>query len=224
MDPAFRGIGGGGVVTDDDDDDTSDDDAFDQAQEPTTVQDHEDEDGSSASSDKTLAPAIKSKLKDMSVDYARGEGRLQSESSSSEEEDDDSSSSEEEEEDPEGEEEAEEFEWGELDKDADEAAEETKRLAVCNLDWDRVGADDIFVSLSSFCPQGGRVSSVKIYTSEFGKKRLAEEDQFGPEELRKRDEQEAEDEFDALGQPEDQEEVDKRALEKVRRYQANRLK
>ena len=53
---------------------------------------------------------------------------------------------------------------------------------------------------------------------------MAEEDQFGPEELRKRDEQEAEDEFDALGQPEDQEEVDKRALEKVRRYQANRLK
>ena len=55
--------------------------------------------------------------------------------------------------------------WGELDRDAETTEEETKRLAVCNMDWDRVGAEDIFLLLASFCPPAGSVSSVKIYLS-----------------------------------------------------------
>ena len=51
------------------------------------------------------------------------------------------------------------------------------------MDWDRVGADDLFLALSSFCPPGGRLLKVSIYPSEFGKSRMAEEDQYGPKEL-----------------------------------------
>ena len=68
---------------------------------------------------------------------------------------------------------------------------------------------------------GGIVKNVRVYTSEFGKKRLAEEDKLGPEELRKRDdgsdEHSSEEDLDA-------EEIDRRAMEKVRRYQVNKLK
>ena len=35
--------------------------------------------------------------------------------------------------------------WGELDRDAERTEESTRRLALCNMDWDRVGADDIFL-------------------------------------------------------------------------------
>lgn len=35
--------------------------------------------------------------------------------------------------------------WGELDADAERTEEATRRLAVCNMDWDRVGAEDIFL-------------------------------------------------------------------------------
>ena len=35
--------------------------------------------------------------------------------------------------------------WGELDGDADTTEEATRRLAVCNMDWDRVQAEDIFL-------------------------------------------------------------------------------
>jgi hypothetical protein len=69
------------------------------------------------------------------VDYARGEANLYSDSSS------DESSSDDEEEVA-----AETFDkWGELDADAEQTEEPTRRLAVCNMDWDRVGAEDIFL-------------------------------------------------------------------------------
>ena len=68
------------------------------------------------------------------MDYARGEANLYSDSSS------DESSSEEEE----GA--GDTFDkWGELDGDAEQTEEPTHRLAVCNMDWDRVGPEDIFL-------------------------------------------------------------------------------
>ena len=78
----------------------------------------------------------------------------------------------------------------------------TSRIAVVNLDWDNVHAIDLFKvfdSVLSPCASGliemssimaskksktrigkGRVESVKIYPSEFGKARLAREEKEGP--------------------------------------------
>jgi hypothetical protein len=66
----------------------------------------------------------------------------------------------------------------------------TTRLAVVNLDWDHVFATDLFKIFSSVLEQGnegkgggskrGEVVSVRVYPSEFGKKRMEREEQEGP--------------------------------------------
>ena len=90
-----------------------------------------------------LSEEVKAKLQDMNVDYARGEDVLFSDSSSSEDESSD-----------EGEDQEVFHDWGELDKDAEETDTATYRLALCNMDWDRIRAVDIMVVLQSFAPQG----------------------------------------------------------------------
>ncbi|XP_010084759.1 PREDICTED: ESF1 homolog [Pterocles gutturalis] len=100
--------------------------------------------------------------------------------------------------------------WRELDKDAPRGDEITSRLAVCNMDWDRLKAKDLLALFNSFTPKGGTVFSVKIYPSEFGKERLKEEEQKGPVEL-----------FDL---PENTTENDGLYREKLREYQFKRLK
>ncbi|KAM4680893.1 ESF1 homolog isoform 1-T1 [Amazona ochrocephala] len=100
--------------------------------------------------------------------------------------------------------------WRELDKDALRGDETTSRLAVCNMDWDRLKAKDLLALFNSFTPKGGTVFSVKIYPSEFGKERLKEEEQKGPVEL-----------FDL---PENTTENDGLYREKLREYQFKRLK
>ncbi|NWR21682.1 ESF1 protein, partial [Emberiza fucata] len=103
-----------------------------------------------------------------------------------------------------------EHQWRELDKDAPRGDEITSRLAVCNMDWDRLKAKDLLALFNSFTPKGGTVFSVKIYPSEFGKERLKEEEQKGPVEL-----------FDL---PENTTEDDGIYREKLREYQFKRLK
>ncbi|XP_048204733.1 ESF1 homolog [Perognathus longimembris pacificus] len=100
--------------------------------------------------------------------------------------------------------------WRELDKDAPRADEITHRLAVCNMDWDRLKAKDLLALFNSFKPKGGVVFSVKIYPSEFGKERMKEEQVQGPVEL--------------LSIPEDATEKDWASREKLRDYQFKRLK
>jgi len=158
-------------------------------------------------------PKVKSKLHDMTVDYARGEAALYSS-------DDDSSSGEDSSEDED--ETVEMFDdWGELDKDAETTEDSTKRLAVCNMNWDRVKAEDIFLVMSSF---GGSVKAVRIYMSDFGKERLAEEDDLGPKELRK-EAADNEDESDGeLVGDMDEKMTETMALNRVRQYQVNKLK
>ncbi|XP_066245659.1 ESF1 homolog [Euwallacea similis] len=159
-----------------------------------------------AKGDKSISVEVKLKLKDLGIDYARGEKTLYSESSSDDEETDDEVS------------ESEELDhkWGELDADADRTEEATYRLAACNLDWDRIRAMDVMIILSSFLPSGGIIKSVVIYPSEYGKKRLKEEEVKGPIELVKnnhinKEENETEEGLNFH-------------MEKLRQYQLNRLK
>ncbi|KAM8947515.1 ESF1 homolog isoform 2-T2 [Pelodytes ibericus] len=112
---------------------------------------------------------------DSGPDLARGKGNIET---SSEDEDDDDSADESQK-DPEIE-----HAWRELDKDAPRAEQITNRLAVCNMDWDRLKAKDLLALFNSFKPKGGIVFSVKIYPSEFGKERLKLEDVHGPLELK----------------------------------------
>ena len=94
---------------------------------------------------------------------------------------DDSSSSDEEED-----------EYGDEDASIDQAfigkpstsdvpmGEVSSRIAIVNLDWDNIRAQDLFAVFSSFLPEGGRLKRVSIYPSEFGKKRLEREEMEGP--------------------------------------------
>jgi hypothetical protein len=58
--------------------------------------------------------------------------------------------------------------------------EETRRLAVLHLDWDRISAKDIFAMLHSFLPPSRGLLSVTVYPSEFGKEQMATERTSGP--------------------------------------------
>ncbi|GLV37118.1 uncharacterized protein CBL_02052 [Carabus blaptoides fortunei] len=159
--------------------------------------------------DKVVPNNIKAKLKDLSVDYARGEGALISESSSDDDDDSGAELSDSEEVD---------HGWGELDKDAERTDEVTNRLAVCNLDWDRMRATDLMVLFNSFLPSGGVINSVTIYPSDFGIQRMKEEEVKGPIELV--DGKNVKDGSD----DEETEEGSKYHMEKLRQYQLNRLK
>jgi len=52
--------------------------------------------------------------------------------------------------------------WGEMDKDAKETTDPTHRLAVCNMDWDRIRAVDLLMLFNSFKPEMGIVKSVTV--------------------------------------------------------------
>ena len=71
-------------------------------------------------------------------------------------------------------------EWNEFDKDVPKTETFSKRLAICNLDWDRISARDLLVLVNSFKPSDGSILSVKIYPSEFGKERMKVESESGP--------------------------------------------
>ncbi|RZF40312.1 hypothetical protein LSTR_LSTR006921 [Laodelphax striatellus] len=159
-----------------------------------------------------LPQEIKDKLRDLSVDYARGMAVLSDSSSS-----DDSSEelSAEEEDDLE-------HDWGELDKDADRTDSATNRLAICNMDWDRIRAVDLMVLCSSFLPPGGVIKSVSIYVSEFGRKRMEEEEVRGPIELV--EQKKMEPEIDLEDREDEDEEGNKYQMEQLRKYQLLRLK
>jgi hypothetical protein len=159
---------------------------------------------------------MEKRIQDANVDYARGEA-IMSDSSSG---DDDSSSEEDDE--KEKADSTETFDkWGELDHDAETTDEATCRLAICNMDWDRVAAEDLFLILTSFCPPGGRVIKVSIFPSEFGKQRMAEEDALGPSELRTGVKPASDSESD---DEDDNHQGSSKDMERVRTYQVNRLK
>jgi len=58
--------------------------------------------------------------------------------------------------------------------------EVSTRIAIVNLDWDNIRADDLMAVFSSFLPSGGRLLKVAVYPSEFGKERMEREEIEGP--------------------------------------------
>ncbi|KAG7316043.1 hypothetical protein KOW79_020909 [Hemibagrus wyckioides] len=175
-----------------DDDDTDDDN-----EEEDGEEEDDDDEGESESEDDS----------DSGPDLARGKGNIET---SSEDEDDE----EDEREDLlMNEEEEIEHNWGEMWKDAPRAEEVSCRLAVCNMNWDRIKAKDLLALFSSFKPKGGVVLSVTIYPSEFGKERLKAEQSQGPLEL-----------TSLPDDPEADTEDQRIYREKVRDYQFKRLR
>ncbi|OMH80681.1 Pre-rRNA-processing protein ESF1 [Zancudomyces culisetae] len=143
-------------------------------EEENSEQDSESTESSSEEEDdeeKEGAAQAKSRKKRM--DLARGEGL-----GSSSSEDEDEESEEEEEEEEAGTDMTAEV----LGQDNVERSEnESKRLAVVNMDWDNIRAVDIMMAFSGFVPQGGAIMRVSIYVSSFGKERMEKEKQFGPQ-------------------------------------------
>jgi hypothetical protein len=58
--------------------------------------------------------------------------------------------------------------------------DESKRLAIVNVDWQRLKAADLYQVLSSFVPSAGVVLDVVVYLSDFGKEMLDKENREGP--------------------------------------------
>ncbi|XP_016325500.1 ESF1 homolog [Sinocyclocheilus anshuiensis] len=146
---------------------------------------------------------------DNGPDLARGKGNIETSS----DEDDDDDDDDELEECLRHEEEEIEHDWGEMWKDAPRSDNTSRRLAVCNMNWDRLKAKDLLALFSSFKPKGGVVLSVTIYPSELGKERMSAEQTQGPLEL--------------AGLPEDPDaDTDEQRVyrEKVRDYQFKRLR
>lgn len=99
--------------------------------------------------------------------------------------------------------------------------EETHRLAIVDMDWDRVKAVDLFAALHSFVPKRGTLRSVTIYPSDYGLERMKEEETKGPSIFRDQDKSEQTQENDSSS-GEDVEDAKLRAYErsKLRYYYA----
>lgn len=143
-----------------------------------------------------------------------------------------------------------EHEWGELDKDAPKTDDVSRRLAICNADWDKINAQDLYVLLNSFKPATGSIHYVRIYYSQFGLERMKVEEVKGPSEFifgksnliqtfegdeqsdqekeedadDQNDEEEEKKDKDGDDEEEEEETTDTKTTEKFRKYQLERLK
>jgi hypothetical protein len=52
--------------------------------------------------------------------------------------------------------------------------DESKRIAVMHLEWDRIRAVDLFVLFQSFVPNGGSLKRVAVFASDYGIEKMAE--------------------------------------------------
>ncbi|KAG1473856.1 hypothetical protein G6F56_000708 [Rhizopus delemar] len=113
-----------------------------------------------------------------------------------------------------------------------EEGDETSRLALVNMDWDKIKAVDILKALNGFKPDTGIIKSVTIYPSEFGKERLASEEVNGPPKdiFKKKEESDNEDDEEEITEEtiikNQLEEGDGRDFDQdaLRKYQLDRLK
>ncbi|PGH02953.1 hypothetical protein AJ79_07490 [Helicocarpus griseus UAMH5409] len=91
-----------------------------------------------------------------------------------------SSSEEEEEEEDDVEDDAEEVQFPQQQQADVPLGDVSRRIAVVNLDWDNIRAEDLMAVFSSFLPPGGSIKKVSVYPSEFGRERMEREEMEGP--------------------------------------------
>lgn len=86
------------------------------------------------------------------------------------------------------------------------------------MDWDRIKSADLFVLANSFKPVDGVIKQIKIYPSEYGLERMKEEEIKGPAELVQETLKSDDEDYTQTN------EGSKYHMEKLRKYQLNRLK
>lgn len=150
----------------------------------------------------------------------------------------DSSSDEDDEDEDEEAGEAEELEFPDKQQADVPMGEVTDRIAVVNLDWDNIRAEDLMAVFSSFVPAGGRVLKVSVYPSEFGKERMEREETEGPPKeifaSSERNQDEEDDDDEEVDSDEEEEKIKQSMLKgdegeefnstELRRYQLERLR
>ncbi|KAM4604018.1 ESF1 homolog isoform 1-T3 [Polymixia lowei] len=204
-------------VIEQDDDDEEDDEVQQSVEEDDDVEpedgitdgseeEEEDDTEAESGSDEEESGLDSEEDSDSGPDLARGKGNVETSSDEDEEEDEVDAILRREEEEIE-------HDWGDLCKDAQRTEEVSARLAVCNMDWDRMKAKDLLALFNSFKPKGGVVLSVKVYPSQFGKERMKVEETQGPLEL-----------VNLPDDPDNDTEEEKVHREKLRDYQFKRLK
>nr|POE72253.1 pre-rrna-processing protein esf1 [Quercus suber] len=97
----------------------------------------------------------------------------------------------------------------------------TRRIAAVNLDWDNIRATDIMAVASSFAPKTGKVTSVTIYPSEFGRERLQREELEGPPKEIFASSNRRKEEVNNDDEPEDSDEEDERIKSQLLKAQAD---
>ncbi len=70
--------------------------------------------------------------------------------------------------------------WSDMQEDIKLGDDQTARIAVQNLDWDHIGAEDLFFLFSSFCKGESMVLKVEVRPSEYGKQKLEDDLLSGP--------------------------------------------
>lgn len=113
--------------------------------------------------------------------------------------------------------------WNEWDKDVPQTQTATKRLAICNIDWDRINANDLYVLFNSFKHSNGSILSVKIFPSEMGLKRMKAEEECGPIQFISDSNDQQNQVLDDDNEDEEVVENSSRTTEQVRKYQMSRL-
>lgn len=200
-------------------------------------EDEDDEDGDKEARGIDRDEDVRKELKrlDSSYDPARDGGfeSSSSDESSSEEEDE-----EDEEVDPETGDVGEELNFPDKQQADVPLGEVTNRIAVVNLDWDNIRAEDLMAVFSSFVPTGGRVLKVAVYPSEFGKERMEKEETEGPPREIFASSRKGQDEFDdedeEVDSDEEEEKIKQSMLKndegeefnstELRKYQLDRLR
>ncbi|KAM3138347.1 hypothetical protein pb186bvf_009623 [Paramecium bursaria] len=108
------------------------------------------------------------------------------------------------------------------------AKDVSARIALQNYEWYEIKLKDLMVLFTSFCPPGKSIKQISLYVSEFGKQKLEEESNQGPqifkeENFNNRKNKEPIKQVNELIVKEDDDDIDVDP-QKLRQYERDRLK